>query len=84
MKRKELKAIAKEVACELEEKPVSFWQTITFPHVYSEKRKGVPIDIELELLEDEPGYLHIGVALDDDNWLRKLAPVGTSFIVEKR
>jgi len=83
MKRKELKVLCKELVAELEQRPYSHWRAVAFPHVYTEQRAGADIGVELTILEDEPAYLHIGVALDDDKWSRKFVPVSSSFIVKK-
>jgi hypothetical protein len=73
----------KELITKLEHQPYSYWKTVAFPHVYTEQRADAEIGVELMVLEDDPAYLHIGIALDDDKWSRKLLPVSSSFIVKK-
>lgn len=83
MKRIELVKFCDELVSEFEKLPVSHWNVSCFPRVEERVVHGTTVDVELNLLEDKPKYIHIGVALSDRNWIRKLMPVTRSFIVNK-
>jgi len=63
--------------------PYAYWRKHSFPHVEERVEQGVPLNIELVLLEDTPEYLHIAVNVDDGRWLNTIMPVGSSFIVRR-
>jgi len=39
--------------------------------------------IEVQILENTDGYVHVGVAVDDGHFLRAMRPLSSSFICRK-
>ena len=38
---------------------------------------------EVQMIEHEPGYVHVAVSVDDGSFLRSIAPLTRSFIVHR-
>ena len=83
MKRKVLKTLFNEVIEEYKQKPCEFWRKGEFPITFVRVFENKEVQFEIDLLENEEKYFHIGVSAGD-GLLWSYFPVCSSFIVEKR
>jgi hypothetical protein len=88
MKRKELKALAKRIAEQIEEKGYAFWKKKSLEkheeRCREEVLEGEEVQICYTLLEDEPAYLQIGLSLSSEgSFIDSYFPVSYSVVIEK-
>ena len=51
--------------------------------VYEIEFESKTLQVEVELLENTESYVHVIISIDDDQWLRAMHPLSSSFICEK-
>lgn len=57
--------------------------TLKEPTSYACSSEGTTFQVEVQLLEVEPSYIHVAVAVDDGSLWRSLKPLSSSFIVHR-
>jgi hypothetical protein len=85
MSRKELKNILnKEMGIISKSKNFQKWHSTKKDNInYIKKVKGHKLQVEINILEIEKDYVHIGVCVDDGKFWNTLMPVSSSFIICK-
>lgn len=84
MKRSRWKQYAAQLACELEAKPYEHWVAAAkgLPDSFTRDFNGEVLQIELDVLEIDPDYVHIGISIDDGG-LSAFVPVTTSALIRR-
>ena len=82
MKRALWKRCASVIAGEIEGEPYAHWASTEFPVTFERVFEGKELQVELNMLEHEEEYIHIGIAVDDGG-LGAYWPVSTSVIIRK-
>lgn len=70
------------VAAEIEEKPYEHWVEQDYPITYECNFEGRNLQVEINDLEIEPDYVHLGISVDDGGW-SAFHPLSTSVIVRR-
>ncbi|MGI6355461.1 MAG: hypothetical protein ACOX6W_10245 [Lentisphaeria bacterium] len=81
MKRRELKAICADLVEQFSKRPYKEWQVKDYPIDFELEVNNELIQVELNMLENNPDYIQIGVAVNDRG-LSASFPVGRTFIVD--
>ena len=77
-----LKRFLREVVADYESKPYEYWDTVTLPITFERVFEGKEIQAEIDMIESEPKYRHIGISVDE-GFLFGYSPVGASIIIQK-
>ena len=81
MKRRELKAICADLIEQFSKRPYKEWKMKDYPIDFELEINNELIQVELNMLENNPDYVQIGVAVNDRG-LSSFFPVGRTFIVD--
>ncbi len=85
MKRRKLRAYAEEIGRDLEKKPYEHWATQEFPINYETVLDGQEIHVEIDRLELENQYVHLGIGVCSHScWFSCYVPACTSVIIKKQ
>lgn len=58
-------------------------ELVDSPHVYEVKFESDNYQVEVELLEDTPEFVHVIIAVDDGSLPASISPVSASFLTKK-
>lgn len=81
-KRPFLRRCLQEIVAEYESKPYEYWEIVSFPLTFERIFEDKEIQVEIDILESTPEYLHISFSVFG-GWLSAYCPVGTDIIVRK-
>ena len=81
-KRALFKRCAGEIARECEQRSYDHWVAADFPVVFERSFEGTEVQVEVELLESTPAYVHLLVSVDDGG-IWAYAPPSESTIIRK-
>ena len=85
MKRRELRAYAETVGEDLEKKPYEHWAAQEFPINYETVFDGQEIHVEIDRLELENQYVHLGIGVCSHSCRFSCNfPACTSVIIKKQ
>jgi len=83
MKRQDLLACAKEIAQDIERRPYDYWASKDNPIVLEKAYQFESVQIEIQVLELEDTYIHLGISADTGKGLSAYFPPGTSVVIKK-
>ncbi len=81
-KRDLFKRCARQIARECEQRSYDHWVGADFPVVFERSFEGTQVQVEIELLESTPEYVHVLVSVDDGG-IWACAPPSESTIIRK-
>lgn len=82
VKRTLLKRCAEQIASEMERQSYEHWAEQSLPISFEYTFEDQTLQVEIDVLELEPNYIHLVVSVDDGG-LSALLPACTSIIINK-